>query len=751
MKAIVFTLNSLRDLLNECPIVHSILAGRQPDVPDVISIQVHSVLYVLHREDSPEVRRIVVVLHDDNSRIWPKEANQAERQILERMYILGELAERRPLRLPAHWGQYKYDAFIAFYACGRELVANPLRWIAEVQQGAPHDVCYWQLTTGVRRERLEDFIPPETEYAGAISNWSSALAHASRTFHDVASSADFDTGLELSVPNFADVTQNRSRADWLSRLTPQQSAFITQSIDHSIKLRGPAGSGKTLTLELKALHEIDQARKRGDPLRVLFITHSWALAEEVDANINALSEWGSPEELTIVPLLAVANEVLPAHLRDPDRDLVGEDSVSGKTAELQRINTIVSDFLHGDWLTFRDEVSDPLRASLESADPADRSGFAWDCLVEFGCVLGADGIFPGVDAELKYLRLPRTSWMMPLKTDADKRMILHLYERYIFDLDEKSLQTSDQLVNDFLSYLETFAWNTRRVKAGYDLIFVDEFHLFNVQERHLLRYLARSRFEYPKIFMALDPKQSPWGIYSGLAEASPSSRSGRTEDGFGQVSSVDLGTVHRFSPEILGLVKHLDWEFPNLDLGADYNSEISTVVSTADSGPVPRLVRCGSQQAELIDLYESLRAVRTSGGGGGQIAVAIVDQTKFRIYENLMAPLLKNAGVKVSVISSREDVEIVQYTRHGIVLGPAEYLAGLQFDSVFIAGLPESGTGIANPGYRRMRFLSLLYLAITRARREVHIFANDDYGGIPEILQRAVERGHLSLKVGRTV
>jgi len=113
--------------------------------------------------------------------------------------------------------------------------------------------------------------------------------------------------------------------------------------------------------------------------------------------------------------------------------------------------------------------------------------------------------------------------------------------------------------------------------------------------------------------------------------------------------------------------------------------------------------------------------------------------------------LSKNAGLKVSVIASREDIDILQYRRRGIVMGPAEYLAGLQFDFVLVAGLPDSSTGFANQGYRRMRFLSLFYLAITRARREVRIFVNDDYGGVPEVLQGAAVKGLVSVEDGRAV
>ena len=106
---------------------------------------------------------------------------------------------------------------------------------------------------------------------------------------------------------------------------------------------------------------------------------------------------------------------------------------------------------------------------------------------------------------------------MPLESDADKRVVLHVYERYMEGLMADNCLTSDQVVNDFLNYLVTFTWNRRRADKGYDCIFVDELHLFDAQERLLLRYLVRTTRERPKIFMALDPRQSPWEVYTGLA------------------------------------------------------------------------------------------------------------------------------------------------------------------------------------------------------------------------------------------
>jgi hypothetical protein len=745
---IVLTQRSLHSLLeNSSSLADLATAASMPH--DIAVVNISGVKYVLHHQDDIDSRRLIIAADLSRSSL-PAEIPVHEHYLLERLAAFFERSSTPPLLLPMQWGQYKHNDLIAFFACPRDRIPDAPRWIAQMLSGPEPDVCMWLLTSSSKRTDLADFTPPRDVYPPVVEHWRTAIeavetarAASPPLIHDAAE-------LDLLDADFSDVIQDLSFSGWMGKVTDQQRAFILQAPDHSIRLRGPAGSGKTLTLALKAIRETVEARNQGTPIRVLFVTHSWGLAAEVDDNISRLSEWGPLDEITVLPLLAVAEDLLPAERWDSDLKLIGEDSLSGKTAQLQEIEEILEDFLRGDWITFRDEVSESLRERLESADSTDIRAFAWDCLIEFGCVLGADGIFPGVNAEARYLRLSRDPWMMPLEAEADRRLVFYLYETYIAQLLTTGRLTSDQLVNDFLNYLETFTWNVKREKKGYDLIFVDEFHLFNVQERQLLRYLAPSASDYPRILMALDPRQSPWEVYTGLGGANPTSAPTRPDDEFGTVSSVDLPTVHRFSPEILDLVKHLHWEFPNLDLGTDWAVDFSKVSSSADHGAIPRLVRTGSQQAEVVEIYKTLKDLRSGDSNRWQIAIAVIDQDQFGVYRSVADGLSNTMKIKVNIIESREDIEVLQYRRRGLVIGPAEYLAGLQFDAVLVAGLPEVPSG-ANQSYRRRRFLSLLYLALTRASRDVAIFVNDDHGGVPDVLAKARDRKRVDFIQGAEV
>ena len=139
-------------------------------------------------------------------------------------------------------------------------------------------------------------------------------------------------------------------------------------------------------------------------------------------------------------------------------------------------------------------------------------------------------------------------------------------------LTDQGLLTSDQLINDYLNYLETFTWNIRRREQGYDLIFVDELHLFGEQERLVSNYLARSAEQYPHHVswrwtrVSLQPRCSP---ISPLRQY-PRATVAQADLDLGQVAAVDLRAVYRFSPEILSLIQHIHLSYPALELGPDW-------------------------------------------------------------------------------------------------------------------------------------------------------------------------------------
>ncbi|MFV9424614.1 MULTISPECIES: hypothetical protein [Microbacterium] len=656
------------------------------------------------------------------------------------MASFAERAESAQLTLPRGWHQYKHENLVSFFAVpGMDV--NRVRWITERVNRGPGLTVFWRVDTPKSQVRLEEFRPEVPDLPGDVFEvWDSALQNLQSQLESVRTAAD----AEVYLPHLAPTAQkDQTLAGWLSVASPDQQSFIAAPTDRSIRLRGPAGSGKTLALTLKAVRETLAARTSGSPLRVLIATHSWSLASQISHNIDMLGVGDLPE-IEVFPLLAVAENLAPQAAEGiDDYAVVGDDSFSGKRAQLDEILDVLSDFLATDWVTYKKTTSPELRARFESDDVGDHLALAWDLLTEFGSVIGAAGIFPGAGSESRYIQTPRSSWMLPLVAPGDHRVIFRLYVRYMKNLDERKLITTDQVIADFLNYLASHAWNRARRTHGYDLVFVDEFHLFSPLERQAIHYLTANVLEYPRIFMAMDPRQSPSEVFIGVAaDSTQSGGNFPPEEDLGDVTNLELSSVHRFTPQILSLVKHIHHAFPTFALGDDWEVDFANVTSSRSDGKKPLVLNAGTAFAEENDIVRAVHDVYQRG----RVAIAVVDGRFWPRYSQLAATLSQSGKFHVATLSARADIDDIGYRSRGIVLGAAEHLAGLQFETVLTVGLPNIHD--TAPVHERRRLLSLLYLAVTRAESEVRIFTNDEDGGVPDVLLQAAAQGHAEVARG---
>jgi hypothetical protein len=201
--------------------------------------------------------------------------------------------------------------------------------------------------------------------------------------------------------------------------------------------------------------------------------------------------------------------------------------------------------------------------------------------------------------------------------------------------------------------------------------------------------------------MAMDPRQSPWDVYFDGVFAEGTSRPGPSEEDLERVKTVDIPTVHRSSPQILDLIKHIHLDWANLNLDEDWQYSISAVQSLAKPGPKPALFLADTFAGEEVAIYKALGETYSQAHAGARLALAVIDEDAFRRYGPLIEQVAKSGKYRVIPITSRESVGVLQYNQRGIVVGPAEYLAGLQFDTVLVAGLPQIQVNLPNQGVRR--------------------------------------------------
>jgi hypothetical protein len=539
-----------------------------------------------------------------------------------------------------------------------------------------------------------------------------------------------------------------------NRLTRQQRDFVDAELDRPIRLKGAAGTGKTLAMVAKLLRESKIRKEQGKPYRFLFVTHNASAAELAGKYANGLDEdglmsaGGESQLIHIDTLLGLA-------IRDLSEDLgdlrpISNDAHEGKQLQILVLSDVVNSYQRSTWVTRKKSASDALRRFVEApVGTATHEEFVWDLMNEIATVLDAEGVRDSTHKREAYLKERRQSRsLITLESLTDRQVILDIYDRYRNELKKEDLISVDQLTADYVGFLDSFRWDARRSRLGYDAIFVDEFHLFNALERMSFRsLLRRSETSMPVILMALDPRQSPRALFlsifgeEGPDAAFPSERS-TVPLARGQAQNLrdfEFKDIFRYTPQIADLLVFVNLTFPETDLAEEWLP--STAKSVLPSGEIPKAHEADDRQAlyDYTILEEAQSAIKRFGRG--KIAVLTLSQRAFEQVKK--AGRYKN---KIYVIDSRDSLSRLQYAGSKVVFSMPEYVAGVQFDHVFVTDVNERDDIGRHTALSRSRFGSSLYLAVSRACKVVTLLGDRTAGGLAPVVRGAEVQGLLSVE-----
>jgi hypothetical protein len=695
----------------------------------VLRIALDDHAYILGGDSAHAGVRIVIDL--EIGELFERMNPAGRLQSLRRMYRVALQTARNQRSYPKQWSQYGSGKLLTIFAYPSTLGSE--RIVAHIERHETVDVVFCSLSSGEHPIILEHFSPNLGVASASLSRFAVAASEASARLGALGrtkSSGVYD----LDQVAHGAVTGGFTYSTWLAKLSLPQREFVDHAPNRSLKLRGPAGTGKTLAMELKVLHECYSALDEGRDIRILYVTHSWSVAEQVQDSLDLLDERNVLGRVDVVPLLTLAETELE---QKGPVSILGDDSFSGKEAQLRTLARLLATAKRGDWNAFEKSCSPQLQARVMAQEGSVESNrLLWDLMLEYACVVGANGIMPGLNAERRYKQIERRPWMMPLHNDADKEFVFLLYSRMIGELLSREEMTTDQVISDYLNLLSTFRWHAERRRRGYDFIFVDEFHLFNEQERMVFHHLTRDPNAQPVIFMAMDPRQSPAETYAEFSAPGPvSGGSGESESALGEFGNIDLDVVYRYSPQILEFLRHFDGYFPALNLGADWGVSVASARAESASGPTPTLSLFGTPSEERVC---ALRDAASLASEGSKVAVLCLDADSFREYRIAAA---QQADARFVTIESRDDVDSLRYTKKSIVLSQPHYVAGLQFDVVILGGLrPAYSQYDAYQAYGLRRFISDAYLGASRARHILKLFGSGIQADFPPVLQSAIQQ-----------
>lgn len=640
------------------------------------------------------------------------------------------------IALPLQWQAYHDGSRMSVYGEPSSLRSRVRVYFDKSPDGRD-DVYAYGVTDGPRP--LSEVEPDVEIFRRAVAGLEEAA------LSDASAPSVGNFGILLSEPLGQDMSGAATLDEWLNhKLNPEQRRFLNKSYDQPVRLRGAAGTGKTQAMAVKCIADLLEDLEGTNEKTFAFLTHSSALAHDVIRGmflaLDPTERWRTAKtvegksKLWIGTLYQLAEDRL-SYAQKGLKPL-SLDGQEGK--DYQRI--LISDAIDRvakEARTVCDVLAGEAGFLTRLNDAGMRDALVEELMNEFAGVLDAENVRKGTPAAERYLDGAREEWQMELPTRAQREAVLEIHDGYRFMLKHERLLSMDQMTADFGRYLSTHEWEQLRDVSGYDVVFVDEYHYFSRNEamtfQGLFKPRAGSTGRWP-LLMAYDLKQS----------TSDAALGGGIErfrnPGVGESEAVDLKENYRSTPQITRFLQDFDASFPAMDLEGEYDTHIG--LSEQGSGPVPRLDVYDRDQ-DLLDAV-----FREAGGDarrhdGRKVAVLCLNDAIFERSRQAS----RIAG-KFVALTSREDLKAVQYARTRCVFSKPEYVAGLQFEVVYLlhADNADLSDEMLSQGARR-RYLHRFYLGASRAKTKLIVTASRERGGYSEMLNGALQLG--SLEAGR--
>ncbi|RQZ24650.1 hypothetical protein DIE14_20585 [Burkholderia sp. Bp9017] len=539
-------------------------------------------------------------------------------------------------------------------------------------------------------------------------------------------------GVLLSEPLAVRLASTGTLQEWYEqRLNQEQLEFVDRPHDRPVRLRGAAGTGKTQAMVVKCLRDL-YADADSDKT-FAFLTHSSALAHTaVRGMLHALDpteRWTSlrtpsgQSRLWIGTIYELAQEKLGYEKKGlRPLSLDGRDGREYQRILIeQAIDQVVTDpRIVLDLFPGCPDFQKRLKNRGEDASLID------ELMNEFACVLDLEAIKKDTHEANRYARAAsREPWQMVLPSEAHRRVVLEIHDIYRALLRAAKMLGMDQMIADFGGYLGTHEWGALRERDGFDLVFVDEYHYFTRAEAMLLHNLFKTRAQvggrWP-LLMAYDIKQGTNDVaFSGGMEKF-------RNPGVGESVLTELKQVYRSTPQITAFLRDLDASFPAMDLEGEYATYVAE--SQQDDGETPTLTVYETDISLVDNVFEqATRLARDIDGGGSQVAVLCLNEALFDKIQ-----VAGRVREKFVPITTREDLKELRYAKSKCVFSMPEFVAGLQFHTVFLIHADSADYDEDQGQGTRRRYVSRVYLGASRAAFKILLASSKEHGGPSHLL-----------------
>jgi superfamily I DNA/RNA helicase len=577
------------------------------------------------------------------------------------------------------------------------------------------------------------FVDDAADLEGASKSPSRAEAHIS-AFRNVSIGAP---------PGRLDIHQGYDA--WMRVLTTEQRRFVETPLTAPLRIEGPAGTGKTLCLALKAVHDLRESHEHGEENATLFVTHSEASRRSITAVLESMDagqfiDGSHPKQyLKVVTLQGLCADILRQDISETE--LLDPDAYDAKQLQLLYVEAALAGAKR-EIATYQRFMSDSFHSFVTQ-----EAEWAVVQMLQHEIAVVIKG--RANEQFEAYKRVPPIRHGLPMSNEGDKAFVWRVFELYREQLISSAQFDTDDVILSALGQLATPIWRRRRAREGYDNLFIDETHLFNMNELSLFHHLTK-RDDRFQIAFAVDRSQAigdrGWVEDVDLetlvpthitAEVLPKSR---------------MSSVFRSSPEIVNLAfsvtssgASLFTNFDNPLLMANSNLSFEEERMCAP----PSYVEFDDDAGLVEGAFEFAdHIMHEMTSTRGDVAIIAFSDELFRAIESKAL----ESNKPVEVLKERGNVEVVKRARQSgrFVVSMPDYVGGLEFDGVVLVGVDQGRVPPTGPTSNESRaFLNFaahnrLYVAITRARYRV-VITGVRSRGISDILSPAISNGSLAI------
>ncbi|RYG94232.1 MAG: hypothetical protein EON58_16700, partial [Alphaproteobacteria bacterium] len=337
-------------------------------------------------------------------------------------------ARNPPVHLPRSWVEYHFKNRLTFFV-GNDDDGAGHRWMAEID-GSSRVVRFLGLSHPADKINLATWIPPVViDPMPEFRGWVSELASRK---DDAQAEASFSEQVDLRAIGSDAVVQGYSYGTWMPKLKEEQRSIVNSELSSSIRVIGPAGSGKTLTLCMRAMRIARDADVIASRKKILIVTHSWAMTERIDGILHSLGDGHVPESISVMPLLYILQNHAGS-VGQVASSVLGEDSAEGQRIVLDILDQILENQAVKPSAAQKAGMSPYLAKAIETQHGTHiRTDLLIDLYEEIIGVLSPQGILPNdSDKVAEYLIASRDESLPPFTTKSDRQFCILVFERLL--------------------------------------------------------------------------------------------------------------------------------------------------------------------------------------------------------------------------------------------------------------------------------------------------------------------------------